>query len=60
MVAYDVGKIGYGYYTDDKGVIKEGFYDLTADSAAFAMPFVPAGSTKLARLVGKGDYLTYF
>jgi filamentous hemagglutinin len=55
QVLYDAGKIGYGKYTNDKGMVEEGYYDLAADVAATAIPFVPAGSTKVARMLGKGE-----
>lgn len=54
MVLADSGKIAYGYYINDEGMVEEGFVDLAADSAAFMIPFVPAGSSKVARALGKG------
>lgn len=48
-ILYDSGKIAYGLYKDDKGMVREGFIDLAADTAAFFIPMVPAGMTKLAR-----------
>ncbi|MDA9231337.1 hemagglutinin repeat-containing protein [Rickettsiales bacterium] len=55
MVGYDAAKIGYGKITKDQQLVKEGLTDLAADSAALAIPYVPAGTTKVARLFGKGD-----
>ncbi|SNS29284.1 Possible hemagglutinin, partial [Humidesulfovibrio mexicanus] len=49
FVLYDLGKIQYGRYIDDKGMVQEGFIDLAADSTALLIPMVPAGMTKLAR-----------
>jgi hypothetical protein len=48
-ILYDSGKIGYGLYKGDDGLVREGFVDLTADSAALLVPMVPAGLTKLKR-----------
>ncbi len=48
-ILYDTGKIGYGYFVNDNGIIEEGFVDLGVDSAALLIPFVPAGITKLGR-----------
>ncbi len=55
MVAYDVAKIGYGKYTKNEEMVKEGKVDLAADSSAFLIPGVPAGLTKLKRILGKSD-----
>lgn len=51
-ILYDSGKIAYGLYKDDKGMVREGFIDLASDSAAFFIPMVPAGMTKLAKSEG--------
>jgi filamentous hemagglutinin len=48
-ILYDSGKIAYGLYKDDKGMVREGFIDLAGDTAAFFIPMVPAGMTRLAR-----------
>jgi hypothetical protein len=53
-VVYDVGKIGYGYATGNPAIVAEGAVDLAADTIALATPFVPAGSTKLARITMEG------
>ncbi|MDC0857683.1 hemagglutinin repeat-containing protein, partial [Rickettsiales bacterium] len=58
MVSYDVAKIGYGKIIKDQQLVKEGLIDLAADSTALAIPFAPAGTTKVARLFGKGDDVT--
>lgn len=55
-VAYDAGKIAYGWFIDDDNLVKEGFIDLAADSAAMLVPFIPAGSTKMARFASKEAY----
>lgn len=52
-IVYDLGKIGYGYVTDDADLMAEGTMDLAADSAALLIPYVPAGSSKVARLGGE-------
>jgi len=49
FVFWDLGKIQYGRYIDDKGMVQEGFIDLAVDSAALLIPMVPAGMTRLAR-----------
>ncbi|GFM38026.1 hypothetical protein DSM19430T_27100 [Desulfovibrio psychrotolerans] len=49
FVLYDAGKIGYGYYVGDDGLVKEGWVDLGADAAALLIPCVPAGITKIKR-----------
>ncbi|MBL0319036.1 MAG: VENN motif pre-toxin domain-containing protein [Alphaproteobacteria bacterium] len=53
FVAADGVKIGYGYFVDDDGLVKEGYYDLASDSLALAVPFLPAGSTRLVRVGDK-------
>ena len=55
-VVYDVGKIGVGYATGNSSLVSDGLLDLAADAAALAIPYVPAGSTKAVRALGKvGD-----
>ncbi len=51
-VVYDVGKIGYGYATNNSAIVSEGFVDLAADALAVAIPFVPAGASKVGRAAG--------
>jgi len=53
FVLADAGKIAWGWYTDDDGLLQEGIIDLTADSAALLIPCVPAGSTRVARIFQK-------
>ena len=48
-VIFDAGKIAYGWLTQKSGLVQEGYVDLAADVAAAAVPFIPAGVTKLAR-----------
>ena len=48
-VIFDVGKIAYGAATGNDDMVSEGLTDLAVDAAAAAIPFVPAGSSKLAR-----------
>lgn len=49
-IVYDVTKIGVGYVLDNPRLIQEGTVDLAADTLALAVPYLPAGSTKLARV----------
>lgn len=53
-IIYDLGKIGYGYASGDDELVEEGAIDLAADTAAILIPFVPAGSTKIGRMVAEG------
>lgn len=53
-IIYDVGKIGVGYVLQNPRLVTEGSVDLAADTAAFFIPYVPAGSTKVARALGEG------
>ncbi len=48
-VVYDLGKAGYGYATKNPALVTEGLLDAGADTAAIFVPYLPAGSTKLAR-----------
>ncbi len=50
-VVWDLGKIAVGGITGDDELVDEGLIDLAADSAAVLIPFVPAGTTKVARAV---------
>lgn len=52
-ILYDSGKIAYGLYKDDKGMVREGFIDLAGDTAAFFIPMVPAGLSRVARSADK-------
>jgi hypothetical protein len=52
-IVYDVGKVAVGAVTGNKSLRNEGFADLGADTAALFIPYLPAGSTKLARQVAK-------
>ncbi|MEO1262602.1 MAG: polymorphic toxin type 47 domain-containing protein [Bacteroidota bacterium] len=60
-VLYDIGKIGYGYVTGDKEMVKSATVDLGMDAGAMMIPYVPAGVSKLrhadeaADLVKGGD-----
>ena len=53
-IIYDVTKIGVGYALDNPRLIQEGGIDLAADTVALFIPYVPAGSTKITRMLGKG------
>jgi len=46
-VIYDLGKAGIGAVKGDKEMQNEGLTDAAADSAAFLIPYVPAGVTKV-------------
>lgn len=48
-VAYDIGKITVGWATGNESLVIQGGKDLFADSIAMAVPYVPAGATKLGR-----------
>lgn len=60
-VVYDVSKIGLGYVLDNPRLVQEGGVDLAVDTAALFTPYLPAGSSKLGRLVaksgGKPDFI---
>ncbi|MES9901978.1 MAG: RHS repeat-associated core domain-containing protein, partial [Sedimenticola sp.] len=51
-IVYDIGKIGAGHVFDNSIWVAEGGIDLASDVVALAVPYLPAGSTKLARLAG--------
>lgn len=48
-VVYDVGKITVGWSIGNQALVVEGSKDLIADGIALAVPYMPAGSTKIAR-----------
>ena len=49
-VIYDIGKIGVGYMSGNQTFITDGAVDLASDGAALFVPYVPAGSTKFAKM----------
>lgn len=51
-IVYDIGKIGVGYATGNAKLQADGAVDLAADTAAFFIPYFPAGSSKIARATG--------
>ena len=53
-VVYDLGKIAYGYATDNDDMVSEGLVDLAVDAASVLVPGLPAGSSKVARGVSEG------
>ena len=53
-IVYDLGKIGYGFISSNPALMAEGTVDLAADTAALFIPYVPAGSTKIARATADG------
>lgn len=55
-VLWDVGKITVGLITSNEQLVSDGKIDLAADSLAMAVPYLPAGASKLAKLGdGVGD-----
>ena len=52
-IAYDVGKITYGYVESDDEAWKDGWVDLGVDAVAAMVPGVPAGASKVARALNK-------
>ena len=53
-VAYDLGKVGVGYATGNDQLVEEGWIDAGIDAGSALIPFVPAGSSKVARMAGEG------
>ncbi|MYM59078.1 hypothetical protein GTG28_07565 [Vibrio sp. OCN044] len=49
-IVYDIGKISFGYVTNNPVMVNQGAADLACDTAAILIPYAPAGSTKVARL----------
>jgi RHS repeat-associated protein len=49
-VIYDVGKISVGWTIGNQALVVEGTGDLIVDGVSVLVPYVPAGSTKVARL----------
>ena len=43
----------YGYVTNNPKLVQDGATDLAGDTTALFIPYVPAGSTKAARLFKK-------
>jgi RHS repeat-associated protein len=54
-LVYDIGKISVGYATGNPQLVSDGLVDLASDTAALFIPYVPAGSTKVARALREGD-----
>ena len=52
-VVYDLGKAAYGAATNNPALVAQGLGDAAADTAAMLIPYVPAGSTKVARGVAE-------
>ena len=48
-IVYDISKMTYGYFTNNPRLVKDGATDFAGDIVALFLPYVPAGSTKLAR-----------
>lgn len=49
-VLWDIGKITVGAITGNGQLVADGTVDLIADSAALAVPYLPAGASKLTML----------
>jgi RHS repeat-associated protein len=49
-VVYDLGKVTVGWTIGNQSMVVEGLGDAAADTAAMLIPYVPAGSTKIARM----------
>ena len=49
-IVWDASKIVVGYATNNKELVKEGCVDFAVDAVALAVPGLPAGATKIARL----------
>lgn len=52
-VVYDLGKVTVGWTIGNQALVVEGLADAAIDTAAMLIPYVPAGSTKVARLAAK-------
>jgi len=52
-VAYDLGKITVGWTIGNQFLVVEGTKDLALDFAATLIPYVPAGSSKVARATAR-------
>lgn len=48
-VFYDIYKVSVGWVTGEQALVTEGGKDLLLDSGAMAIPYVPAGLSKVAR-----------
>jgi len=53
-IVYDVGKITVGVVTDNPALVADGFVDLGTDAIALVLPGVPAGASKVVRIVRNG------
>ena len=57
-VVYDIGKIAYGGLTGNNAMVASGTKDLAADALALAIPYVPAGASKVLRAATTVDDVT--
>lgn len=53
-IVYDLGKAGVGYVVGNPAMVTEGLADAAVDTAAMAVPYLPAGASKIARMTAKG------
>lgn len=54
-VVWDLGKIGVGKIVGNQQWVDEGQFDLAADSLAMAIPYLPAGASRLRHLLDGAD-----
>ncbi|MBB5321167.1 RHS repeat-associated core domain-containing protein [Marinobacter oulmenensis] len=54
-VIYDGGRIIYGKATGNDQIVAEANTDMTLDLVAMATPYIPAGASKVARMVAKAS-----
>jgi RHS repeat-associated protein len=57
-IGYDIVKIGFGYFTGNPQLVADGVIDLGTDTAAFFIPYYPAGGSKVARALREADVPT--
>jgi RHS repeat-associated protein len=57
-VVFDIGKIAYGGLTGNNAMVASGTKDLAADALALAIPYVPAGASKVLRAASTADDVT--
>jgi hypothetical protein len=57
-VVFDIAKITYGGLTGNNAMVANGTKDLAADALALAIPYVPAGASKVLRAASTADDVT--
>ncbi len=58
FVLYDIGKMGVGYLTGNTMLMQEAAIDLASDTLALVTPYVPAGSSRIARALDNAGDVT--